>query len=327
MESQAKIAGHSSLPQAGDFWGSRPFIPRPPLEGRFVGQPAGVGRGQGDIRRAGVLPLPRGLGGRWASSGLTGFLMVALAFTAPAAEEPTATPPTELGIREHSRSRTEAAYHAARKAAAATNSMENLWHVGRTAFDWADNNSREKIKAQVAETGIEACRAAIAKNPTSAPAHYYLALCLGQLAQTKTITALRLVREMEKEFDRVQVLDEAFDHAGADRGLGLLYLEAPGWPTSIGDRKKARIHLERAVALAPEYPDNHLSLLDLLIQVKDHRAAAMELAAMDSIWVEAKRKFSGKDWAAAWLDWDARRTLLEAKLRKPAGKTSASSPR
>jgi len=253
--------------------------------------------------------------------------MLALAFTAPATAEPPVTPPTEISIREHSRSRTESAYHAAQKAVAATNSMENLWHVGRTAFDWADNNSREKIKAQVAETGIDACRAAIAKNPTSAPAHYYLALCLGQLAQTKTIAALRLVREMEKEFDRVRVLDEMLDHAGADRGLGLLYLEAPGWPTSIGDRKKARTHLERAVTLAPGYPDNHLNLLDLLIRVKDHRAAANELAATDSAWIEAKRTFSGEDWAAAWLDWDDRRTLLETKLRKTVGKTSASSPR
>ena len=53
-------------------------------------------------------------------------------------------------------------------------------------------------------------------------------------------------------------LDPNYDLAGADRALGLLYYEAPGWPLSVGNKNKARQHLQRAVKLAPTYPENQL---------------------------------------------------------------------
>ena len=215
---------------------------------------------------------------------------------------------------------TEAAYHAAVAAVAQTNSVTNLWRLGRAAYDHAESLTREKAKAQVAESGIAACRLAIRDNPTRAEAHYYLAMCLGELARTKMLGALRLVREMSEEFERVRVLDEAFDFAGADRGLGLLYLEAPGWPTSIGDRKKARLHLERAVALAPQYPENRLALLDLLIRTKDLRGAATELANLNRLWEEMRQKLAGDAWNTSWPDWERQRQELTAKLSPPNGK-------
>lgn len=227
---------------------------------------------------------------------------------------------TNSSMRETGRSHAEAVYEAARKAAAATNSVENLWQLGRAAYDRAETIPRDKGKAQVAEIGISACLAAIEQNPASAPAHYYLALCFGQLAQTKTFGALRLVREIQSEFERARVLDESFDHAGADRGLGMLFLEAPGWPTSIGDRKKARAHLEHAVLVAPTYPDNRLSLLELLIRLKDQRAASAEFIQLETLWPEAKRQFSGPEWADAWSDWEARKKRIEGKLPKSSRK-------
>lgn len=223
-------------------------------------------------------------------------------------------------VTEAHRSHAEAAYQAARTAATQSNSINHLWELGRAAFDYADTVTREKTKAQIAETGIAACRTAIGLDPASAPAHYYLALCLGELAQTKTLGALRLVREIKDEFDRVRVLDNTLDHAGADRGLGLLYLEAPGWPTSIGDRKLARSHLENAVALAPNYPDNRLSLAELYLRTKDTRASATELVALTQLWPLAKSQFAGPEWTQAWLDWDNRLHLLEARLQKLTGK-------
>ncbi len=77
-------------------------------------------------------------------------------------------------------------------------------------------------------------------NPNSAPAHYYLAMNLGQLARTEFLGALKLVREMEREFKTAAELDAQFDFAGPERSLGLLYRDAPGWPVSIGSKRKAR---------------------------------------------------------------------------------------
>src|SRR5204863_6138936 len=118
-----------------------------------------------------------------------------------------------------------------------------------------------------AQPAIEGCERALGTNEANAALHYYLAMNQGQLARTKGFGALKLVREMEKEFSRAAELDSHFDYAGPDRNLGSLYLDAPGWPTSIGNHSKARQHLMRAVQLAPDYPDNHLCLLEGYIKL------------------------------------------------------------
>ena len=223
---------------------------------------------------------------------------------------------------EVANSRVESAFSAAQAAVAATNSVVHRWQLARAAFDLADVTPREKEKARLAEIGRAASRAAIKESPANAPAHYYLALCSGELAQAKAVGGLRLIHEIQSEFEAARVLDENFDHAGPDRGLGLLFLEAPGWPTSVGDRKKARAHLERAVVLAPEYPENRLALLDLMVRVKDHRGAVAQMAAIESMWSKAKAQLTGEEWASAWRDWEHRKTVLGGKVLKLSNKTS-----
>jgi hypothetical protein len=221
----------------------------------------------------------------------------------------------EVGIAgEPGGTRQESAYARAVALAAGTNSVSARWQLARAAFDLAEVTLRDKEKARLAEVGRSACRAALAEGPASAPAHYYLALCTGELAQTKLVSGLRLIHEIELEFESARVLDEGFDFGGPDRGLGLLYLEAPGWPTSVGDRKKARSHLERAVALAPEYPENRLGLLEVLVRTKDQRAAAIQLKAIEALWPRAREQFRGDDWAASWKEWEQKKTVLAAKL-------------
>ena len=78
---------------------------------------------------------------------------------------------------------------------------------------------------------------------------------------------------MEREFKTAEDLDEHFDYAGPARCLGLLYRDAPGWPFSIGSRRKAREWLERAAKLAPDYPENHLNLVESCLQWHDRAGA------------------------------------------------------
>jgi hypothetical protein len=91
------------------------------------------------------------------------------------------------------------------------------------------------------------------QEPKSAPAHYYLAATLGELAQAEapSIAAYLRVYEVEREFKTAAELDVRLDHAGPARTLGELYFQAPGWPLSIGSKDLAREWLERAAALAP----------------------------------------------------------------------------
>ena len=214
---------------------------------------------------------------------------------------------------------------ASERFAAHTNDAEAAWQFGRACFNLADLTTNNSVRAEVAEKGIAACRVSTALQPGLAPGHYYLGMDLGQLADTKrNLAALRMVKEMEREFLTTAALDEPFDYAGADRNLGLLYLRAPVI-ASIGSRSKARLHFRRAVELAPAYPDNRLNLIEALLKWGDLDAARREAAYLEALWPEARQKFSGAGWAASWLDWETRfqavkrRTGQESKPAKHSG--------
>lgn len=128
------------------------------------------------------------------------------------------------------------------------------------------------------------------------------------------------------DLPRVHQLDEHVDFAGPDRSLGLLYLQAPGWPTSIGSRIKARQHLRRAVELAPQYPENRLTLIEACIRWGDRKGVQRELKAIEDRWTGARTNLVGEAWAAAWEDWEARLKRAQAAAAEEVPKAQ-SSPR
>jgi hypothetical protein len=191
------------------------------------------------------------------------------------------------------------------------------WKFARACFDLAEFATNNTQRASLAKGGLAACEQTIARASNSAPAHYYLALNLGQLARTRMLGALRLVNQMEREFRRARDLDERLDCAGPDRGLGLLYREAPSLG-SVGSRSKARQHLQRAAELAPHYPANRLNLSESYLYWGEPKGAHRELAALEAIWPAARTNLVGEAWAGRWADWEARRDALKKKLAWPA---------
>jgi tetratricopeptide (TPR) repeat protein len=190
---------------------------------------------------------------------------------------------------------------------------KTAWEFGRSCFDLADLASTKSERANLAQQGIEACRKALASDSNAAPAHYYLALNQGQLARTRSLGALRLVTQMERELSNAIVLDPHFEHAGPDRTLGLLYRDAPSFG-SIGSRSKANEHLQRAVELAPDFPDNRLCLLESYIKWGELDNARSELKATKEHWPRARSELSGVQWQADWLDWEARLDKAQKRL-------------
>ncbi|MDE3100547.1 MAG: hypothetical protein KGJ88_13845 [Verrucomicrobiota bacterium] len=194
----------------------------------------------------------------------------------------------------------------------------NAWLFARACFDLAGFATNKTERAAVAQEGIDACRAFLARDSHSAPAHYYLGLDLGQLARTKRLGALRLVREMEGQFKTAFALDGSFDFAGPARSLGLLYRDAPGWPLSIGSRRKARQWLEIAATLAPDYPGNLLNLVESFLKWSDRGDARKELERLDALWPAARTNFTGAAWEQCWDDWTTRRAEARQKLGEPS---------
>ena len=205
-----------------------------------------------------------------------------------------------------------------------TNSVEAAWTFAQACFDWADlAAANDAARAEVAQHGISAARRAIALDERCAPAHHYLGLNLGQLARTKMLGALKLLGEMEAAWKKSISLDPNFKFAGAYRSLGMLYRDAPGWPTSLGDRSKARFHLKKAVELAPAYPENQLVLIETYLSWGEKKNAAPLITGLDKILEAARQQLTGDDWALSWGDWEER----WKKIKNKYSITAARSPR
>jgi hypothetical protein len=212
----------------------------------------------------------------------------------------------------------ESAYKAAQAVRATNaNDLNTLIDVARTAFDFADIVKTDDQRESIAIAGIDAARAAISKNSNSVAAHYYLALDLGQLARTKMLGALKILQDMEAALKRTIELDAKFDYAGGHRTIGVLYLEAPGWPTSVGNKNKARFHLTQALTLAPEFPDNHICLMEALLKWHDWNLLHEKITAYQFIIPAAKTNFTGADWDYEWSDWERRFQNIQSKAKKP----------
>jgi hypothetical protein len=206
-----------------------------------------------------------------------------------------------------------------------SDSATNAWQLGRVTYDWAEFATNAQQRADVAQVGIAACRQLLAREPKCAQAHYYLAMDYGELAEAEdpSMAAYKLIREIEHEFKTAADLDEKLDYAGPLRCLGLLYRDAPGWPVSIGSKRKAREYLDRAAAAAPDYPENQLNLVETHIlwhQPEEANTAWLHLAR---IWPAARTNLAGTAWEAEWEDWTTRRTAAKADFQKAFKQTLA----
>jgi len=189
------------------------------------------------------------------------------------------------------------------------------WQFARACFDLAEFATNSAQRIEIADQGVAACKQLIARESDSAPGHYYLGMNLAQLAQTRGISALKLVTEMESEFSVARDLNPAFDFGGPDRNLGLLYRDAPAL-ISIGSRTLAKKHLLRAIEAARDYPENRLNLIESYLKWSDRNGVKREMKALDEAWPRAQSALTGEKWAASWADWEARRLKVQKKTEE-----------
>ena len=212
----------------------------------------------------------------------------------------------------------QAFVRAQKEFAAHPDEATNAWQLGRASYDWALFATNADQRATVAQAGIDACRHLVARDPKSAPGHYYLGMNYGELADAEapSMAAYKLIRDIEHEFKVAEQLDEQLDFGGPARCLGLLYRDAPGWPISIGSRHKAREYLERAAALAPEYPENQLNLVESYIRWHEETEAETAWQKLATIWPAARTNLTGVAWESSWDEWTTRRTAAEGDFKR-----------
>lgn len=193
--------------------------------------------------------------------------------------------------------------------------LEVGWALGRACFDWAEFASGDRDRAALAEEGIDACRRILEHQTNHWVGAYYLGLNLGQLARTKSFGALRLVSEMEGRFKQVLEAEPGLDHGGPSRYLAQLYQQAPGWPTSVGNRHKARVQFQKAVDLAPFYPENALLQMEAFREWGDRAALIKAAKLYEGRLAECRARFSPEVWVEEWKEWSQRWD----RLRSAAG--------
>ena len=127
------------------------------------------------------------------------------------------------------------------------------------------------------EKGLTYAENLLAQQPDGVAGHYWKALNLSGLADVNRLRGLKLLPQIMDELNRSLALDETYDQAGAHRVLGRIYFEAPGWPLSVGSRKKSLEQLTAAVRLAPDNSTNHLYLAETLLAMGENAQAREEL--------------------------------------------------
>lgn len=215
--------------------------------------------------------------------------------------------------------RAQAAFVQAQKAFAANPAAAtNAWQLGRASYDLAEFATNNEQRAAAAQAGITACKELVARDPKSAPGHYYLAMDYGELAEAEapSMAAYHLIRDIEHEFKTAAELDERLDFAGPLRCLGLLYRDAPSWPISIGSKRKAREYLDRAAALAPNFPENQMNLVESHVLWRQGDEAEKAWQKLAAIWPAAKTNWSGVAWETTWDDWRHRRDVVTGEFQK-----------
>lgn len=206
--------------------------------------------------------------------------------------------------------------HTRRRFLEATNDPVLAWTFARACFDCADRASNNVQRASFSQEGITAAERALTINPKLGPAWFYLGLNQGQLARTRKLTALGLLGDIENSWTKAIQFEAAFDFAGPHRSLGVLYRDAPGWPLSLGNRSKARRHLEKAAQIAPDYPENELCLLESYLEWGDKAAAKARLPAARKAMETSRTQLTGPAWEVSWHDWNHRLEVVKQKLER-----------
>lgn len=138
--------------------------------------------------------------------------------------------------------------------------------------------SRRDAK-EMAEKGIEYAESCLMSTPEEPGCYYWRAVNTGLYYKIHIIGYQKGIKRMISDCKKVIELDPKYDHAGGYRILGELYTYLPqtaGRPDSITrDLDLAEEYLRKAVRTAPEYPENHLALAEVLFR-QDKFAAALE---------------------------------------------------
>lgn len=177
-----------------------------------------------------------------------------------------------------------------------------LWRAARSQVDVAkqikgDHEYTRKVRDSVYAVAEDYARRAVAADSADAEGHFVLGLALGQLSLTRSSKErVRFARTIYDEAARAVAIDSL--HAGAYHVLGMWHAEIMRLSgvtkffakTLLGagfmDRAawdSAAAHLERSVAIEPEFIQHRLDLAEIYADMKRWDDAATHLRTIPAL--------------------------------------------
>jgi tetratricopeptide (TPR) repeat protein len=169
--------------------------------------------------------------------------------------------------------------------AAGENAFEASWRLARVCYWIGDHTGAKDLKKTIFLQGVEHAKKAVEIDPKRPEGHFWLGVCYGVYGEAKgVLKSLALVKPIKESMRRVLEIDPAYDRGGADRVLGRVYHEVPGF--AGGSEKKSLEHLLKAVEYGPRVGLNLLYLADTYIsldRVEDARKTLETILTLEPL--------------------------------------------
>ena len=158
---------------------------------------------------------------------------------------------------------------------------EVLWRLARCHWFLGDR-AAGKDRLHQFEQGRDYASRAVEARADGLDGHYWYASLIGCVGQEKGIlNSLFMVAPMKKELDRCLEIDPKF--ADAHDVLAQLLWKVPGWPVSIGDRKKAQEEAKLATTYSPDDIEHWLHYGQIAAANRDYKTARLALQKVLSL--------------------------------------------
>ena len=148
----------------------------------------------------------------------------------------------------------------------------------RDAWAVANYKTPEPQRLAAFEKLVEQSAAFAANYPQRPEALIWDGIVLSTYAGVKGgLGALGPAKESRARFEAALAMDERALDGSAHTSLGTLYHKVPGFPIAFGSEKKARMHLEKAIAISPGAIDVNYFYGEFLLDEGEYAKALQHL--------------------------------------------------
>jgi tetratricopeptide (TPR) repeat protein len=153
--------------------------------------------------------------------------------------------------------------------------FESAWKLARAEY-WLGGHGDPAAQRADLERGVEAGRQASMLEPTRPEGYFWMAACMGALAESFGMRqGLKYRTPIREALETVLQIDPAYQNGSADRALGRWYYKVPG--LFGGSKKKSEEHLRKSLTYDPQSTASRFFLAETLFELNRKADAIAEL--------------------------------------------------